>query len=133
MRARETAAVFSQVHPCTDPEFSAGARCQERTLDDGSVLSLRDVVDDHGIQWVDFEPNDEPMWSTLRETVAAFLGELFQQGMFAGTTPAEAFFVRCGSDTTTQNDIDSGTVVIEIGFAPLRPAEFVDFSIRHKR
>jgi len=97
-----------------------------------TALYIEESIE-HGIQWVDFEPNDEPMWSTLRETVAAFLGELFQQGMFAGTTPAEAFFVRCGSDTTTQNDIDSGTVVIEIGFAPLRPAEFVDFSIRHKR
>ncbi len=97
-----------------------------------TALYIEESIE-HGIEWVDFEPNDEPMWRTLRESVAAFLGELFRQGTFAGATSAEAFFVRCGSDTTTQNDIDNGIVVIEIGFAPLRPAEFVDFSIRHKR
>ena len=88
---------------------------------------------EHGIEWVDFEPNDEPTWRALRGTVASFLGQLFQEGTFAGATPAEAYFVRCGSDTTTQKDIDNGVVVIEIGFAPLRPAEFVTFCIRHKR
>jgi phage tail sheath protein FI len=97
-----------------------------------TALYIEESIE-HGIKWVDFEPNDEPTWRTVRETVAAFLYELFQRGTFAGTTPAEAFFIRCGSDTTTQNDIDNGIVVIEIGFAPLRPAEFVDFSIRHKR
>jgi uncharacterized protein len=88
---------------------------------------------EHGIEWVGFEPNDEPTWRALRESVAALLGELFRQGAFAGATPAEAFFVGCGSDTTTQRDIDNGVVVIEIGFAPFRPAEFVTFRIRHKR
>jgi uncharacterized protein len=97
-----------------------------------TALYIEESIE-HGIEWVDFEPNDEPTWRRLRETVAAFLDELFQQGTFAGTTPAEAFFVRCESDTTTQNDIDNGIVVLEIGFAPLRPAEFVDFRIRHKR
>jgi uncharacterized protein len=65
--------------------------------------------------------------------VAAFLTQMFHEGAFAGATPAEAFYVHCGSDTTTQRDIDNGIVVIEIGFAPLRPAEFVTFRIRHKR
>jgi uncharacterized protein len=97
-----------------------------------TALYIEESIE-HGIEWVDFEPNDEPTWRTLREAVAAFLGELFRQGTFAGTTPADAFFVRCGSDTTTQSDIDNGIVVIEIGFAPFRPAEFVDFRIRHKR
>ena len=97
-----------------------------------TALYIEESIE-HGIEWVDFEPNDEPTWRRLRETVATFLDELFQQGTFSGTTPAEAFFVRCGSDTTTQNDIDNGIVVIEIGFAPFRPAEFVDFRIRHKR
>jgi phage tail sheath protein FI len=97
-----------------------------------TALYLEESIE-RGIEWVDFEPNDEPTWRALRETVAKFLTQTFQEGAFAGTTPAEAFFVRCGSDTTTQNDIDKGVVVIEIGFAPLRPAEFVTFPIRHKR
>jgi uncharacterized protein len=86
-----------------------------------------------GLEWVVFEPNDEPTWRLLRGTVAAFLMQTYQEGAFAGATPEEAFFVRCGSDTTTQSDIDNGIVGIEIGFAPLRPAEFVTLRIRHRR
>ena len=96
------------------------------------ALFIEESVE-RGIEWVDFEPNDEPTWRRLRETVATFLDELFQQGTFSGTAPAEAFFVRCGSDTTTQSDIDNGIVVIEIGFAPFRPAEFVVLRVRHQR
>jgi phage tail sheath protein FI len=96
-----------------------------------TALYIEESIE-HGIEWVDFEPNDEPTWRTLRETVASFLTEMFQQGAFAGATPAESFYVRCGSDTTTQRDIDNGIVVVEIGFAPFRPAEFVNFRIRHK-
>jgi phage tail sheath protein FI len=88
---------------------------------------------EHGIGWADFEPNDEPLWRRLRDTVGSFLTQMFHEGAFAGATPGEAFSVRCGSDTTTQRDIDNGILVIEIGFAPLRPAEFVTFCIRHKR
>jgi len=97
-----------------------------------TALFIEESIE-RGIEWVDFEPNDEPTWRALRGTVASFLGQLFQEGTFAGATPVDAYFVRCGSDTTTQKDIDNGIVVIEIGFAPLRPAEFVTFSIRHKR
>ena len=86
---------------------------------------------DRGLGWVVFEPNDEPTWRTIRQLVTAFLEETFRAGGFAGQTPAEAFFVRCGSDTTTQADIERGVVVIEVGFAPLRPAEFVTIRIRH--
>jgi uncharacterized protein len=86
---------------------------------------------DRGLGWVVFEPNDEPTWRRIRQVVAAFLDETFRAGGFAGETPAESFFVRCGSDTTTQADIERGVVVLEIGFAPLRPAEFVTFRIRH--
>ncbi len=78
-----------------------------------------------GTQWVVFEPNDEPTWSNIRMNINAYLNGLFQQGAFQGATPSEAYYVKCDSETTTQNDIDSGVINIEIGFAPLKPAEFV--------
>jgi len=78
-----------------------------------------------GTQWVVFEPNDEPLWAQIRLNVGAFMNNLFRQGAFQGTTPKDAYFVKCDSETTTQNDIDLGIVNILIGFAPLKPAEFV--------
>jgi uncharacterized protein len=83
-----------------------------------------------GTKWVVFEPNDEPLWSQIRLNVGAFMQDLFRKGAFQGTTPRDAFFVRCDSETTTQTDIDSGIVNIEIGFAPLKPAEFVILKIQ---
>ena len=83
-----------------------------------------------GTQWVEFEPNDEPTWTRIRGTVESFLEELFQQGAFAGRTPDESFFVRCDSNTMTQRDVDNGILVVEVGMAPLRPAEFVVLKIR---
>ena len=77
-----------------------------------------------------FEPNDEPLWSQIRLNVGAFMHELFRQGAFQGTAPAQAYFVRCDSDTTPQSDIDLGIVNIEVGFAPLKPAEFVILKIQ---
>ena len=78
-----------------------------------------------GTQWVVFEPNDEPLWSQIRLNVGAFMNTLFRQGAFQGKTPREAYFVKCDSETTTQNDINLGVVNILVGFAPLKPAEFV--------
>ena len=78
-----------------------------------------------GTQWVVFEPNDEPLWSQIRINIKTFMTDLFRQGAFQGTTPNEAFYVRCDKDTTTQSDINRGIVNIEVGFAPLKPAEFV--------
>jgi len=78
-----------------------------------------------GTQWVVFEPNDEPLWAQIRLNVGAFMNNLFRQGAFQGTTPREAYFVKCDRETTTQNDIDRGIVNIIVGFAPLKPAEFV--------
>ena len=78
-----------------------------------------------GTQWVVFEPNDEPLWSQIRLNVGAFMQNLFRQGAFQGKTPAEAYFVKCDKETTTQNDINLGIVNIVVGFAPLKPAEFV--------
>jgi phage tail sheath protein FI len=78
-----------------------------------------------GLKWVVFEPNDEPLWSQIRLNVGAFMNNLFRQGAFQGASPKDAYFVKCDSSTTTQNDINLGIVNILVGFAPLKPAEFV--------
>jgi hypothetical protein len=83
-----------------------------------------------GTQWVVFEPNDEPLWAQIRLNVGAFMQNLFRQGAFQGTTPQAAYFVKCDKETTTQNDIDRGVVNILVGFAPLKPAEFVIIRIQ---
>lgn len=78
-----------------------------------------------GTQWVVFEPNDEPLWAQIRLNIGAFMHNLFRLGAFQGSTPKDAYFVKCDKETTTQNDINSGVVNIVVGFAPLKPAEFV--------
>lgn len=78
-----------------------------------------------GTQWVVFEPNDEPLWAQIRLNLGAFMQNLFRQGAFQGKTPREAYFVKCDKETTTQNDINQGIVNVLVGFAPLKPAEFV--------
>lgn len=83
-----------------------------------------------GTQWVVFEPNDEPLWAQIRMNVGAFMHTLFRQGAFQGTSPKQAYFVKCDKDTNPQNDIDRGIVNIAIGFAPLKPAEFVVLKIQ---
>jgi len=83
-----------------------------------------------GTQWVVFEPNDEPLWGQIRLNIGAFMQNLFRQGAFQGTTPREAYFVKCDKETTTQNDINLGIVNIVVGFAPLKPAEFVVIKIQ---
>ena len=77
-----------------------------------------------------FEPNDEPLWAQIRLNLGAFMHTLFAQGAFQGKTPREAYFVKCDKETTTQNDIDLGRVNIVVGFAPLKPAEFVIIRIQ---
>jgi len=77
------------------------------------------------LKWVVFEPNDEPLWSQIRLNVGAFMQDLFRQGAFQGKTPQEAYLVKCDKETTTQSDINRGVVNILVGFAPLKPAEFV--------
>jgi phage tail sheath protein FI len=78
-----------------------------------------------GTKWVVFEPNDEPLWAQIRLNIGAFMHNLFRQGAFQGTTPNDAYFVKCDKESTTQNDINLGIVNIVVGFAPLKPAEFV--------
>ena len=83
-----------------------------------------------GTQWVVFEPNDEPLWAQIRLNLGAFMQDLFRQGAFQGKTPREAYFVKVDRETTTQSDINNGIVNILVGFAPLRPAEFVVIKIQ---
>ncbi len=83
-----------------------------------------------GTKWVVFEPNDEPLWSQIRLNLGAFMHTLFLQGAFQGNTPQKAYFVKCNSETTTQDDINRGVVNIIVGFAPLKPAEFVVIKIQ---
>jgi phage tail sheath protein FI len=83
-----------------------------------------------GTQWVVFEPNDEPLWSQVRLNLGAFMHTLFAQGAFQGRTPRDAYFVKCDKETTTQTDINNGVVNILVGFAPLKPAEFVIIRIQ---
>jgi phage tail sheath protein FI len=83
-----------------------------------------------GTKWVVFEPNDEPLWAQIRLNIGAFMHDLFRKGAFQGKTPKEAYLVKCDSETTTQNDINSGVVNILVGFAPLKPAEFVMIQIQ---
>jgi phage tail sheath protein FI len=78
-----------------------------------------------GTQWVVFEPNDEPLWASIRLNVGAFMNTLFRQGAFQGSTAREAYLVKCDRENNPQNDIDRGIVNIVVGFAPLKPAEFV--------
>jgi phage tail sheath protein FI len=78
-----------------------------------------------GSRWAVFEPNDEPLWAQLRLAIGGFMTQLFRQGAFQGQTPREAYFVKCDKETTTSGDVDRGIVNIVIGFAPLKPAEFV--------
>jgi len=79
----------------------------------------------NGIQWAVFEPNDDDLWASLRLNIGAFMTLQFRAGAFQGKSAKDAFFVKCDNETTTQGDIDAGIVNILVGFAPLKPAEFV--------
>lgn len=83
-----------------------------------------------GTQWVVFEPNDEPLWAQIRLNLGAFMNGLFRQGAFQGITPSDAYFVKCDKETTTHADRNLGIVNILVGFAPLKPAEFVVIAIQ---
>jgi uncharacterized protein len=83
----------------------------------------------NNLTWVIFEPNDEPLWVAIRNSIESFMLSLFHQGAFQGSKPSDAFLVLCDSSTTTQQDIDNGVVNIVVGFAPLKPAEFVIIKI----
>lgn len=83
-----------------------------------------------GLQWVVFEPNDEPLWASIRLNVQSFMQDLFLKNAFAGTSPSDAYLVKCDNETTTATDQSNGVVNIVVGFAPLYPAEFVVLQIQ---
>jgi len=80
---------------------------------------------DRGLQWVVFEPNAEPLWARVRRTIGNFLTTVWRNGGLEGTKPEEAYFVKCDRTTMTQTDIDNGKLIVVIGVAPVKPAEFV--------
>jgi len=87
----------------------------------------------NGIQWAVFEPNNHVLWSNLRVNIESFMNGLFRSGAFQGEKSSDAYFVRCGlGDTMNQGDIDRGQVIVIVGFAPLKPAEFVIVRIQQK-
>jgi len=88
------------------------------------ALFLEDSIDE-GLQWTVFERNNELLWANVRRTVEDFLFELWKAGALMGIKPEEAFFVKCDRSTMTQNDLDNGRLICLVGFAPLKPAEFV--------
>ena len=87
---------------------------------------------DEGTQWVVFEPNAEPLWALVKQTVENFLGTVWRSGALAGTTADEAFFVACDRTTMTEDDLLNGRLVCVVGVAPVHPAEFVIFRIQQK-
>jgi len=91
-------------------------------------IFLEESIED-GTQWVVFEPNNEKLWARVRQTITQFLTRVWRDGALMGTTPGEAFFVRCDRTTMTQDDIDNGRLIVLIGVAPVKPAEFVIFRI----
>jgi phage tail sheath protein FI len=93
------------------------------------LLYIEESIDE-GTQWVVFEPNDEPLWARVRQSVSNFLDQTWRSGALQGLKKEEAYFVRCDRTTMTQADIDSGRLICQIGVAPVKPAEFVIFRIQ---
>ncbi len=91
-------------------------------------IFLEESIED-GTQWAVFEPNDEKLWARVRQTITQFLTSVWKDGALMGSTPGEAFFVKCDRTTMTQDDIDNGRLIVQIGVAPVKPAEFVIFRI----
>jgi phage tail sheath protein FI len=83
-----------------------------------------------GLRWAVLEPNAEPLWAQIRLAVGAFMETLFRQGAFQGARSGEAYLVKCDAETTTPGDIAAGMVNVVVGFAPLRPAEFIIIRVR---
>lgn len=123
--------VYGQVVWGARTMFGADARASEWKYVPIRRLAL--MIEEslfRGTKWVVFEPNDEPLWAKIRQNVGAFMTQLFRQGAFQGSTPDKAFFVKCDGETTTSADRNLGVVNIEVGFAPLKPAEFVVLKIQ---
>jgi phage tail sheath protein FI len=85
-----------------------------------------------GLQFAVFEPNDEPLWAQIRLAAGAFMNTLFRKGAFAGRTSSDAYFIKADAETTTPTDQNLGIVNVLVGFAPLKPAEFIIISLQQK-
>jgi phage tail sheath protein FI len=128
---------------CIRPFGTRGIRVWgARTLssdDEWKYLNVRrlfNMVEDtilNGTQWVVFEPNDVSLWEKVKRQLNAFLRELWRAGALFGTTPEQAFYVKCDSETNPPESIDQGKLVVEVGIAPVKPAEFVIFRISQYR
>ncbi len=92
-------------------------------------LSFLEMSLAQGTRWTVFENNGESLWARVRSSISDFLMKEWQSGKLKGAKPEEAFFVRCDNTTMTQNDIENGRLVMVIGVAPVKPAEFVVFQI----
>ena len=95
------------------------------------LIFLEESIDE-GTQYVVFEPNYEATWAIVRRSITSFLTRVWRDGALAGTTPEEAFFVKCDRTTMTQDDLDNGRLICLIGVAPVKPAEFVIFRFSQK-
>ena len=118
---------------CWDARTLAGADTLDSEWKYISVRRLALFIEEsisRGTQWVVFEPNDEPLWANIRLNVGNFMHDLWRMGAFQGTTERGAYFVKCDKGTTTKNDIDKGIINILVGFAPVKPAEFVIIKIQ---
>lgn len=107
----------------------AASSSEWRYLNVRRLFSMIETSIARSTRWVVFEPNDYTLWGSIDRDVSAFLTTLWRQGMLMGTTPEEAFFVQCDAETNPPEVVDSGTVVVVIGIAPVKPAEFVVFQI----
>jgi phage tail sheath protein FI len=85
-----------------------------------------------GIQWAVFEPNDSRLWAQLTLSIDTFMEALFRQGAFQGSVPSATYFVKCDATTNPPSSVAQGVVTIQIGFAPVRPAEFIVIQIQQK-
>jgi hypothetical protein len=83
-----------------------------------------------GTQWAVFEPNDAGLWLSLRISTSNFLTRIWRSGALFGATPEQAFFVKCDDETNPPDMVEAGQVTVEVGIAPVKPAEFVVFRIR---
>ncbi|NAZ14736.1 phage tail sheath protein [Glutamicibacter soli] len=109
----------------SDPEF--------RYVNVRRLLLFIEQSLDTGLQWAVFEPNDTPLWNSVKQSATGFLDTVWRSGALEGTKQSEAFFVNIGYNLTmTQADIDNGLLVVEIGVAPVKPAEFVIVRISQK-
>jgi phage tail sheath protein FI len=109
----------------TDPEYRyVSVRRTQNMIRESLYNALQTAV---------FEPNDQALWSSLRTRITDFMGDLFRAGAFQGAKASEAYFVHCGlGSTMTQSDIDAGLVRVLVGFAALKPAEFVVVDIQQR-